>query len=199
MTVVRTIHLPTEDVVTFAGRPTTSVTRTLHDLARVERDDERLLVAAAEGFRLGRTDPWRLLGSVHARPGLAGNVRLRRIIERLDPRLSRTRSVAEIVGNVRLHELGYDEFKLNVRIQLISGRWVEVDVLFRGKRVLEINGARYHGTVVQRQADAERRAALEADGYQVAELWADELHDRERIRTVVDDLIRGNDGSRGNV
>lgn len=156
----RTIELEPGEVIRFGTFPTTSVTRTLHDLAR-STDDARLLVAAADGYRLGRTDPMRLLASVHARPRLPGNPRVRRTIEALDDRFRRTRSVGEIVG-----------------ITVLDGRGV-----------LEILGAPYHGDVLRRAADARRRADLEADGYVVAELWASELADHARVRAVVEDLL----------
>lgn len=184
----RTISLDDHEAVAFGPLRVTTVTRTLHDLAAVT-DDESLLLAAAECYRLGRTDPLRLLASVHARPRLAGNPRLRRVLEQLDDRFRRTRAVSEILGVVVLDRLGYRGYRVNVRRTLSVGRKVELDVVFRERGVLEINGARYHGDVLRRRADAERRADLEADGYEVAELWAHELHDHARVREVVDDLL----------
>lgn len=186
--VKRTTYLPAADVIWHGVLPVTSVTRTLHDLAAVV-DDDLLLPAAADGWRLGRTDPMRLLASLQARPRLAGNRRLRRVIEALDERYARTRSVAEILDLVLLRRHGYGDFDVNVRLALTSQRRVQVDVLFDPNAVLEINGRRYHANVLQRRQDAERRRDLEADGYVCAELWADELHDAERVTSVVDDLL----------
>lgn len=188
ITAVRTTYLPDAAVLWHSGMPATSVTRTLHDVARLV-SDETLLVAAAEAYRLGRTDPMRLLAEVHARPRTPGNARLRRIIERLDPRLARTRSVAEIIGQLRLVPLGYTDFEVNVRLTLTTGRNVEVDILFRGRRILEIMSQRWHGSPVKQRQDAERRAELEADGYVVAELWASELDSPDRVRAVVEGLL----------
>jgi very-short-patch-repair endonuclease len=188
ITVRRTIRLEPAEVVAFGSFRTTSVTRTVHDLAAV-LDDDQLLLVAAEGYRLGRTDPLRLLASSHARPRLPGNPRLRRVLEQLDDRFRSTRSVAEIIAITVLEELGYRGFRVNVRLRLTSGRRVEVDVLFGDRAVLEIHGRAYHDGVPQRAADAERRTDLESDGYVVAELWADELADRARLRAVVDDLL----------
>lgn len=189
LTIHRTVLLEPHELVPFGPLVVASVTRTLHDLAQVV-DQRTLLLAAAEGYRLGRTDPLRLLVSVHARPRRAGNGRLRWVIERLDDRYRRTRSVAEILGITVLDDLGYrDRYRVNVPLSLTEPRDVEVDVLFGERAVLEILGARYHGDVLRRRADAERRAALEADGYVVAELWASELSDRTRVRTVVEDLL----------
>lgn len=187
ITVRRTISLEDHETIAFGAHRVTSVTRTLHDLAGVA-DDRTLLLAAAEGYRLGRTDPLRLLASVHARPRLQGNPRVRRVLEQLDDRFRRTRAVSEIVGIVVLDDLGVTGYRVNVRLDLTSGRNVEVDVLIDGHGVLEINGERYHGDVLRRRADRERRADLEADGYEVAELWVHELTDRGRVREVVDDL-----------
>lgn len=185
----RTIALEPSEVIRYGTFAVTSVTRTLHDLARAT-DDARLLVAAADGYRLGRTDPLRLLASVHARPRVPGNPRVRRVIEQLDDRFRRTRSVGEIIGITVLDDLGYrGRYAVNVPLLLTAPRKVEVDVLFDGRAVLEILGAAYHGDVLRRRADAERRAALEADGYVVAELWARELADRARVRAVVTDLL----------
>lgn len=189
LTVHRTILLEPHEIVAFGPLRVTSVTRTLHDLA-VVIDRRTLLLAAAEGYRLERTDPLRLLGSLHARPRRAGNGRLRWAIEQLDDRFRRTRSVAEIVGITVLDDLGYrDRYRVNVPLALTAPRDVEVDVLFGERGVLEILGARYHGDVLRRAADARRRADLEADGFVVAELWASELTDRARVRTVVEDLL----------
>ncbi|MBW3659537.1 MAG: hypothetical protein KY457_12925 [Actinobacteria bacterium] len=187
ITVRRTTWLEDHEVVRFGHHRVTSVTRTLHDLAGVT-DDRTLLLAAAEGYRLGRTDPLRLIASVHARPRLPGNPRVRRVLEQLDDRFRRTRAVSEIVGIVVLDDLGVTGYRVNVRLELTSGRRVEVDVLLDGRGVLEINGERYHGDVLRRRADRQRRAELEADGYEVAELWVHELTDRARVREVVDDL-----------
>lgn len=185
----RTIELEPTEVIRFGAFVTTSVTRTIHDLARVT-DDAGLLLAAADGYRRGRTDPLRLLASVHARPRLPGNPRLRRVIEELDDRFRRARSVGEIVGITVLDALGYrGRYRVNVPLTLTAPRKVEVDVLFDDRGVLEILGAPYHGDVVRRRADAERRAALEADGYVVAELWARELSDHGRVRAVVAGLL----------
>ncbi|HEX9889865.1 MAG TPA: type IV toxin-antitoxin system AbiEi family antitoxin domain-containing protein [Nitriliruptorales bacterium] len=186
--VSRTIHLPADDAVNHSGFLATGMTRTLHDLSAVT-PEPILLPAAAEGMRVGRTDQWRLLDSVRARPGLPGNGRLRSVIAQLDPRMAKARSIAEIVANIRLRELGYHDFEVNVRRTLSCGRRVELDVVFQGFRVLEINGARYHGTVVQRRADRERRDALERDGYVVRVLWAGQLHDPSLVRAVVEDLL----------
>lgn len=188
ITVKRTISLEPHEVVRFGAFRTTSVTRTVHDLAPLT-DDTGLLLAAAEGYRLGRTDPLRLLASLHARPRIPGNPRLRGVLEQLDDRYRRTRSVAEILGVTLLDDLGYrGRYDVNVLLHLTAPRDAEVDVLLDGRGVLEILGARYHGDVIRRAADARRRADLEADGYVVAELWASELSDRTRVRTVVEDL-----------
>lgn len=187
--VARTIHLPDEDVVTHSGLRVTSVTRTLHDLAAVVSDDE-LLVAAADAWSRGRTEPLRLLGAAAARPRMAGNRRLRRVLEALDPRFQRTRSVAEIVDLAVLNELGgLPPFQVNVRRRLSAGTTREADVLFEPNAVLEVQSRRFHGSVVQRRADAVRRAEWEADGFAVRELWPHELHDRRRVRAVLDDLF----------
>ncbi len=186
--VVRTTYLPEAAVLVHSGMPTTSMTRTLHDVARLV-SDETLLVAAAEAYRLGRTDPLRLLAEAHARPRFPGNARLRRIIERLDPRMARSRSVGEIVGQVRFTPLGYTDYEVNVPIHLSTGSDVEVDFLFGEWHVLELMSDRWHGSVLRRRADAQRRAALEADGYVVAELWARELASVDRVREVVAELL----------
>lgn len=189
ITVKRTISLEPHDVIRFGAFRLASVTRTIHDLAALT-DDAGLLLAAAEGYRLGRTDPLRLLASIQARPRLPGNPRLRGALELLDDRYRRTRSVAEILGITLLDDLGYGgRYDVNVRLHLTAPRDVEVDVLLDGRGVLEILGAPYHGDVIRRAADARRRADLEADGYVVAELWARELADHARVRTVVEDLV----------
>lgn len=148
-------------------------------------------------LRLGRTDPLALVAETHARPRTRGNPLLRRVVERLDGRFGRTRSVAEIFALVRLLELGYREVQVNVRRTLSSGRNVELDVLIGDRIDLEIQSDLHHGTALQRQADAARRRDLEADGYIVGELWARELHDRARVVEVVDDLRRAADRTRG--
>lgn len=187
--VARTIHLPQDDVVRHSGARATSVTRTLHDLAAV-LDDRRLLLAAAEGWRLGRTDPVRLLSSLAARPGLPGNARLRRVLGQLDPRLARTRSVAEIIDVLVLRGIaGIPPFAVNVWLELPDPPRRQADVLFPPNAVLEVQSDAYHGDPIRRQADAERRRQLEAAGYVVREVWASELRDAARVRAVVVDLL----------
>lgn len=188
--VARTTYLPDEDVVSHSGLRITSPTRTLHDLASVVAGDDELLVAAADAWRRGRTDPLRLLASTAARPRMPGNRRLRRVVERLDARFVRTRSVAEIVDLVVLVDLpGLPPFQVNVRRRLSSGNVREADVLFEPNGVLEVQSKRHHGSVVQARADRDRRAEWEADGYVVRELWTSELHDRGRVEAVVRDLL----------
>ena len=187
--VSRTIHLPDGDILRHSGVRVTSATRTLHDLASTT-DEATLLVAAAEAWRLGRTDPMRLLASLEARPRLAGNRRLRRVVEQLDPRFERTRSVPEILDVVVLRDLpGLPPFRVNVRLRLRAGNVREADVLFEPNAILELQSQRYHGSVVRRRADAARRRELEADGYAVAELWTHELADRRRVEQVVRELL----------
>lgn len=189
ISVARTIRLPDADVVKHSGIQVTSATRTLHDLSATT-DDGTLLVAAADAWRLGRTDPMRLLASLDARPRLAGNRRLRRIVERLDPRFERTRSVAEILDVVVLRGIpGLPPFRVNVRLRLTTGNVREADVFFEPNAILEVQSQRYHGSEVRRRADAERRRELEADGYAVAELWTHELADRRRVEQVVRELL----------
>lgn len=195
ITVARDPEMSDDEIVSFTTLPrVASVTRTLRSLAR--RVPERLLLrAAADGFRRGRTSPAQLQRAVLDHPGATGNPKLTRVVQRLDPRMARARAVSETDIIETLVALGYERFEVNVRRVLDCGRPVEFDVLILAddehvESVLEVDGERYHGDVLAREHDAERRRAIEASGYPVAVIPAKLARDHAAVAEAVRDLRR---------
>ncbi|MBW3619454.1 MAG: hypothetical protein KY461_04365 [Actinobacteria bacterium] len=183
-------RLREDEVVAFTILPrVANVTRTLRSLARLVPEDV-LARAAADGFRLGRTSPGDLQREILAHPGVPGNPRLSRVVRRLDPRMARAREVSETDVIETLVAIGVDGFEVNVRKVLGCGRPVEVDILLladddHDEAVLEVDGDRYHGDVLARRHDAERRRAIRADGYPVEVVPARHARDHVLVTEAV--------------
>lgn len=195
ITVARDPDLDDDEIVAFTTLPRVAdVTRTLRSLARAV-PEEVLLRAAADGFRRGRTSPADLQRAVLDHPGAIGNPKLTRVVQRLDPRMARARAVSETDVIETLVALGHERFEVNVRRVLDCGRPVEFDVLLladddHDESVLEVDGERYHGDVLAREHDAERRRAIEASGYPVEVIPARLARDQAAVAEAVWKLRR---------
>lgn len=192
--VARVAEILPSDVVSLPDHPglaVAGVTRTLRSLARVVGGGP-LLRAAAEGYRRGLTTPADLQRAVLAHPGTTGNPALTLVIQRLDVRMARARSVAETDVIVTLVDLGYEGFEVNARRRLRCGLRVELDILLAAddehdEAVLEVDGERYHGDVLAQRRDRERRRRIAASGYAIAVVPAKRAGDRR----YVDEVVRG--------
>lgn len=195
ITVARDPDLADADIVAFTTLPRVAdVTRTLRSLAR-RVPEPVLLRAAADGFRRGRTSPAQLQRAVLDHPGATGNPKLTRVVQRLDARMARARAVSETDIIETLVALGHERFEVNVRRVLDCGRRVEVDVLLLAddehvESVLEVDGERYHGDVLAREHDAERRRAIEASGYPVEVVPAKLARDHAAVAEAVREVRR---------
>lgn len=193
--VARDAELREDEVVRFTvAQRVANVTRTLRSLARAVPDGQ-LLRAAADGYRLGRTSPAELRRAVLDHPGAIGNPKLSRVVQRLDPRMAKARAVSETDIIETLVALGLERFDVNVRRVLDCGRPVEFDVLFLAddehvESVLEVDGDRYHGDVLSREHDAERRRAIEASGHPVEVIPARLARDHAAVAEAVRKLRR---------
>jgi very-short-patch-repair endonuclease len=79
------------------------------------------------------------------------------------------------------------------QVNLGGGRWcgrVDFKHEFR-PLVLEVQSERYHAALIDREHDARRRAALEAAGFTVVEIWDIEIwHHRDIVEDRVAAALR---------
>jgi len=148
------------------------------------------LVAAGD-FLIRRRFPLtthdRLREAVRSYPGSRGKPRLRVAVERLH---DRSESRRESHLRVILVEGGVPGLAVNYPITTSGGFDYRADLAVPSRKmVIEYQGE-YHGDEVQRRKDMTRRARLEADGWYVMEVNADDLRDPvellQRIRKVLE-------------
>lgn len=185
VTVLGTSALNERETVRFGVYQVTTVTRTLRDLTR-SVDRKHLLECAADAWRRRLTSPDALADAVARRPRWPGNEVLRWVQGQLDPQYRRCRSLAEVRSHRALKGAGVHGYVVNARRTLTSGRRVELDVLWEErKRVVEIDGDAYHGSVTAHRRDGARDRDLEADGYRVLHVQAAVTDDPDAYVTTV--------------
>ena len=158
----RTSYLPAKHVTTVRGIPVTTAARTLLDLAAVM--PERRLRRAARQAQFLKLTTIGSLAEVLRGPGpTRGRKKLARIIgEHAAP----TQSELEDVVLDLILRAGFIHPLVNAPL-FISGHRVEPDFCWPEQRlVIEADGP-HHDDPLERAADKERQALLEAHGYRV--------------------------------
>jgi very-short-patch-repair endonuclease len=106
-------------------------------------------------------------------PGRRGLRRLRRALALLD---DRAESAQESRVRVILLEAGITGFRVNHWVTATNGKRYRIDIAFPGRKLaVEYQGV-HHNDPEQWRKDVTRRAALEADGWTVLEIAADDAH-----------------------
>ena len=177
--------LRAKDVERVDGIPTTSLARTLLDLAAAT--DRRTLERAIDQAETLRTFDRRPLDDLllHAN-GHRGTAALRALLAIHDPaRPTATRSELEERFLAIIDASHLPRPLVNVTLR-IHDRNLEVDFLWSAARlVVETDGHRYHRTPKALQRDAERRRLLTLAGYTVLVFtWRDLGNPAEVVREI---------------
>lgn len=180
----------TEDVRVVDGIPTTTVARTLVDLAGVVRF-EPLELAVEQAERLGVLDV-KAIADVLARISRPRGVRnLRRCLgpERLDGSLTASRLERGFLALCRA--AGLDRPLVNHRVEVAPGQWLKVDFLWPAYRlVVETDGWAFHGTPTAMRRDRRRDRELRAAGYRVERFtWDDVVGDSRGVIATLHPLL----------
>jgi very-short-patch-repair endonuclease/predicted transcriptional regulator of viral defense system len=167
-------HLPPDEITTVDGIPTTTVPRTLFDLASVVAPNH--VERAVNEAEVRRLSDALSLGDLLARyPRRRGSSVIRRILA--DGLIGVTRSELEELFVAFLDEHGLPRPKSNVWMQ-VGTRWIEVDCLWRDQRVIvELDGRHAHDTVAAFERDRARDRALAARGWRTLRVTWRQLHD----------------------
>lgn len=155
--------LTADDRAVIRAVPTTSLARTLVDLAEVLNPDrlERVLDHAArhEAFDRGA-----VVAALDRLPGRRGGPQLRALLS--EPSPGPTRSELEDLFLALCRGAGLPRPQLNVHLDVGLDRLVEVDALFAGAGVIvELDGAATHDTTTAFHADRRRDTAAAAAGF----------------------------------
>jgi very-short-patch-repair endonuclease len=166
-------ELPADEVTVHRGIPTTTVPRTLLDLATVLNPTQLArAVNEAEVQRL--TDPLSLNALLERYPRRPGVPALRAL---LGQRATVTRSELEKRFREFLIKAGLPLPETNAHIQ-VEGVWYEVDCLWREHGlVVELDGREVHGTGSAFETDRARDRILQAAGYRVIRITWQQLHE----------------------
>lgn len=147
------------------------------------------LVAAGD-YLIRRDQPLtthvRLREAVESFPGRRGRPRLRAAVELLHDRAeSRRESHLRVI----LVQAGIVGLAVNLPVTTSGGFSYRADLAVPRRKMIIEYQSEYHGDEMQRRKDMTRRARLEADGWYVMEVNADDLRDPaelvERIRLVL--------------
>ena len=181
VTAHRTRRLPASDITEHEGIPTTTVARTLVDIAR-ELDDRALARAVNEARLLHGLTPAALAGTLRR---VSGEARLKRLLVASADRPTRSALEDEFLRFAARRGLPQPE--VNRRI---AGS--EVDMLWRAQRLaVELDGRRYHDTERGFELDRVKDAELLAAGYRVVRItWARLTGDPMRVERLLRRLLR---------
>jgi predicted transcriptional regulator of viral defense system len=166
-------ELPSDEVTVHHGIPTTTVPRTLLDLATVLTPHQLArAVNEAEVQRL--TDPLSLDALLERYPRRPGVPALRAILGQ-----SATLTRGELEKRFRefLLKAGLPLPEANASVQ-VDGVWYEVDCLWREQRlIVELDGRTTHGTTQAFETDRARDRILQAAGFRVVRITWRQLHE----------------------
>ena len=182
ITVHRSRLVHPDDRAEIDGIPTTSVARTLVDLADVL--NERQLTRAVRQAELLKAFDLRAIEATLERlPGRKGRHRLRRVLAAYqpEPHLLRSRAERRLKRLCERHGLPQPQFNVEV-----AG--YEVDVYWpQAKLALEFDGAETHQTRLAFHEDRRRDRALAAEGIQTLRVtWPDlERGLAEQVREIL--------------
>jgi very-short-patch-repair endonuclease len=165
----RSRKLHPDDRAEVDGIPTTSVARTLVDLADVL--NERQLTRAVRQTELLKVFDLRAIDRALARvPGRKGRHRLRRVLiaYQPEPHLLRSKAERRLKRLCARHHLPQPQFNVQIRGYEVDAYWPDADL------VLEFDGVETHQTVHAFHADRRRDRALAAEGIQTLRVtWPD--------------------------
>src|SRR3954449_12177219 len=164
-------QLPVDEVTIHDGIPTTTVPRTLLDLAAVLTP--RQLARAVNEAEVQRLwDPLPLDAVVERYPRRPGVPALRSVVVRGDV----TRSELEKRFLEFLTDGGLPLPETNAHVE-VDGTWYEVDCLWRDQRlIVELDGREVHGTRTAFEADRARDRGLQTAGFRVIRITWRQLH-----------------------
>ena len=186
----RVASIPPDERTVRDGIPVTTVPRTLLDLAAVlpphqlERAIER-----AEMLRL--TDPLSLPAVLQRYRGRRGIANLRRLLAEGRGGATVTRSELERRFLAFIADTDVRRPEVNAWLQ-ISGKWIEVDYLWRDERLaLELDSRSVHATDAAFESDRARDRRLQVAGWRPVRVTWRQLHDDPRavendIRALLD-------------
>lgn len=90
---------------------------------------------------------------------------------------------------VHLGGRGFKHLQFNYEItSLVNGRTYYADLCWPEKKLIIEYQSKYHESAKQTLRDQNRKAALEAEGYQVVEVWAEDIYNLERFENLVTHL-----------
>ncbi|MCW2987727.1 MAG: hypothetical protein JWM24_665 [Solirubrobacterales bacterium] len=166
--------LPADEVTTHLGIPVTSVPRTIFDLAAVSSADT-VEHALRESEYLRLHDRLSLPDLLARYPGRRGCRTIRECLRRrADLPAGRVRSWLELEFLPFLRRNGLPRPRLNVWLQA-GGKTIQVDCLWPGRVVVELDGFAGHGTRVAFREDRARDRRLRVAGYGVTRIAPEQL------------------------
>lgn len=184
----RPVSLPDEHVGASGWLRHTLVTRTVLDLAHLvgERAYQRIVDAALAEERTTLDELAAAAAGLGRFPGVP---RVRRALERFDPRMVGSRSDLERAFFRGLRDAAVDLPTANVQIRDADGRTRFLDFAYVPERLpIEIDSERFHGSTLARRADGARQNAIVLTGQWHAPLRFDEddvRHDMPRVAAEV--------------
>jgi very-short-patch-repair endonuclease len=168
--------LPADEVTTERGIPVTTVPRTLMDLATVASVDV-VEHALRESEYLRLHDRLSLSDLLDRYPGRRGCRTIRECLRRrVTLPAGRARSWLEREFLPFLRRNGLPRPQLNVWLE-VGGRSIQVDCLWPGKMIVELDGFAGHGTRVAFREDRARDRRLRVAGYGVTRIAPEQLDD----------------------
>lgn len=168
--------LPPDEVTTERGIPVTTVPRTLFDLAVVSPAD--VVEQALRESEYRRLHDRLSLPDLLARyPRRRGAPTVRECLRRRkNLPAGRVRSWLELEFLPFLRRNGLPRPQLNVWLQ-VGGRWIQVDCLWPGDVVVELDGFAAHGTRIAFREDRARDRRLRVAEYGVIRIAPEQLED----------------------
>jgi very-short-patch-repair endonuclease len=171
--------LPVDEVTTERGIPVTTVPRTLFDLAATSSADV-VEHALRESEYLRLHDRLSLPDLLDRYPGRRGSPVVRECLRRRrNLPAGRARSWLEREFLPFLRRNGLPRPQLNAWLQ-VGERWFQVDCLWPGRVVVELDGFAGHGTRAAFVADRARDRKLRVAGYGVTRIAPEQLEDEPK-------------------
>ncbi|MDQ2700871.1 MAG: DUF559 domain-containing protein [Actinomycetota bacterium] len=183
----RTGHLVDSDLNHHRGIRTTSVARTLLDLAAIVRE-ERLRAAFNEADRMGLLREDALTACAAKGRGWTGISRFRSLVERRHPLVTLTRSELEVAFLELCRQHGIPQPLVNAKVI-----GLEVDCLWPDQGlIIELDGYEFHSGRMASIKDGARDNRLRTAGFRVVRFTYDAVvnHPMEVMRVIEMELSR---------